>query len=328
MNHQIRTGILLACALALPACGGGGGSNDGMSAQTGQLSLAIGDAPVDGATEVVVVFTGIELHSNGGTRSIDFAAPREIDLLAYQNGATVNLLENLIVDAGEYQWMRLKVIAERNRSDGSYILFESGEQFPLLRPQRFRDRAQDQPAIPGRGGRHHAPGGRLRPAQVHHRAAGPGAQLHAEAGPSADGRRWRSATSMEASICQRWRRRSWARPRRLRTATEASISSAGRQRRPMTPTEMRPMAQTRLSTSHWRSTACRRSCRTSSRWSRRPLTRSRQPVILASMRRPRRASTTRAQRPASLDSRRCTGRLLATSWLRRTARRPSTCPRA
>lgn len=124
--------MLLACALALSACGGG--SNDGMGAQTGQLSLAIGDAPVDGATEVVIVFTGIELHSNGSTRSIDFAERREIDLLAYQNGATVNLLESLAVDAGEYQWMRLKVLAERNLSDGSYILFENGEQFPLYVP--------------------------------------------------------------------------------------------------------------------------------------------------------------------------------------------------
>jgi hypothetical protein len=132
MQHQLRTGILVACVLGLTACGGG--SNDGMTAQTGQLSLAIGDAPVDGATEVVVVFTGIELHSNGGTRTIDFAAPREIDLLAYQNGATVNLLENLTVDAGEYQWMRLKVIAERNRSDGSYILLANGEQYPLYVP--------------------------------------------------------------------------------------------------------------------------------------------------------------------------------------------------
>lgn len=132
MNHQIRTGILVACALALPACGGG--SNDGMGARTGQLSLAIGDAPVDGATEVVVVFTGIELHSSAGTRSIDFAQPRRIDLLDYQNGATVNLLESLTVDAGEYQWMRLKVIAERNRSDGSYILFGSGQQYPLYVP--------------------------------------------------------------------------------------------------------------------------------------------------------------------------------------------------
>jgi hypothetical protein len=134
MNRQFSTGILVACALALSACGGSGGSDDSMAAQTGQLSLAIGDAPVDGATEVVVVFTGIELHSNGATRTIDFAMPRRIDLLAYQNGATVNLLENLTVDAGEYQWMRLKVIAERNRSDGSYILFANGGQYPLYVP--------------------------------------------------------------------------------------------------------------------------------------------------------------------------------------------------
>ncbi len=76
MDHRSGKAILVACALALSACGGSGGSNDGMTAQTGQLSLAIGDAPVDGASAVVVVFTGIELHSNGATRTIDFATPR------------------------------------------------------------------------------------------------------------------------------------------------------------------------------------------------------------------------------------------------------------
>lgn len=132
MNQRIRNGFLLACALALPACGGGSG--DGGENATGRLNLRIGDAPVDGASEVVVIFTGIELHSNGMTETFDFPAPREIDLLAYQNGATFNLIENLEVDAGLYQWMRLKVIAEQNRSDGSYIRFESGEQYPLYVP--------------------------------------------------------------------------------------------------------------------------------------------------------------------------------------------------
>lgn len=132
MNQHIRNAILLACALALPACGGGSGG--GGEDATGRLSLRIGDAPVDGASEVVVIFTGIELHSNGTTETFDFSAPREVDLLAYQDGATFNLVEGLEVDAGEYQWMRLKVIAEQNRSDGSYILFESGEQYPLFIP--------------------------------------------------------------------------------------------------------------------------------------------------------------------------------------------------
>jgi hypothetical protein len=131
MNHWIRLGMLISCALILAACGGGSGN---AQTNTGSLNLKIGDAPVDGASKVVVVFTGIELHSNGSTTSIDFATPREIDLLAYQDGATVNLLENETVEAGEYQWMRLKVIAERNRNDGSYILFEDGKQFPLFIP--------------------------------------------------------------------------------------------------------------------------------------------------------------------------------------------------
>jgi hypothetical protein len=100
----------------------------------GRLTLRIGDAPVDGAGEVVVVFTGVALHGPGGTRNIEFPEPRAIDLLAYQNGATVNLLEGVEVEAGEYNWMRLDVIAEQNRNDGSYILFLSGEQYPLYVP--------------------------------------------------------------------------------------------------------------------------------------------------------------------------------------------------
>jgi hypothetical protein len=100
----------------------------------GRLTLRIGDAPVDGASEVVVVFTGVALHGAGGTRNVEFPGPRSIDLLAYQNGATVDLLADLEVEAGEYDWMRLEVIAEQNRSDGSYILFKNGEQYPLYVP--------------------------------------------------------------------------------------------------------------------------------------------------------------------------------------------------
>jgi len=127
LHHTAATFI---CVALLASCGGsGGGGGD-----TGRLTLGIGDAPVDGATEVVVVFTGVELQHDGAVRRIEFDAPRAIDLLALQNGATVNLLDGLEVDAGRYQWLRLDVIAEQNRSDGSYIKFESGEQFPLYIP--------------------------------------------------------------------------------------------------------------------------------------------------------------------------------------------------
>jgi hypothetical protein len=132
MNISIRTAVAIGCLAVLAGCGGSSGSGEGTS--TGSLTLRIGDAPVDGAREVVVVFTGVELHGPGGTHNIEFPEPREIDLLAYQNGATVDLLDRVEVEAGEYDWMRLEVIAEQNRNDGSYILFESGQQFPLYIP--------------------------------------------------------------------------------------------------------------------------------------------------------------------------------------------------
>jgi hypothetical protein len=130
MGKSIRATLAAACLLALSACGGSGGDGAG----SGRLSLRIGDAPVDGATEVVVVFTGVTLHGPGGTREITFPDPRRLDLLAYQNGATAELLDGVEVESGEYDWLRLAVIAEQNRNDGSYILFDTGEQYPLYVP--------------------------------------------------------------------------------------------------------------------------------------------------------------------------------------------------
>ena len=131
-----KTGLLAAGALALAGCGG---SDDG----NGLLSLKITDSPIDNATAVVVVFTGVELKPAGGEPfSIDFCAPddvpddcqKQIDLLQLQDGVTDDLLSNEEVPAGQYQWMRLKVLAERNQSGASYIALEGGEQYPLFVP--------------------------------------------------------------------------------------------------------------------------------------------------------------------------------------------------
>ena len=132
MAAKILRMLALGWLATLAACGGGsgGGQGDGM----GRLTLRIGDAPVDAASEVVIVFTGVVLHGPGGARRVEFPEPREIDLLAYQNGATVDLLDGIEVEAGEYDWMRLEVIAEQNLSDGSYILLRNGEQYPLYIP--------------------------------------------------------------------------------------------------------------------------------------------------------------------------------------------------
>jgi hypothetical protein len=131
MHKRVAKSLpIVASVLALAACSSGG---DGES--TGTLNLAITDSPVDEAAEVVIVFTGVELKPAGGPPfSIDFEENEVIDLLQLQNGITDELLTNRSVIAGSYEWMRLKVLAEMNQQDGSYILLESGEQCPLFVP--------------------------------------------------------------------------------------------------------------------------------------------------------------------------------------------------
>jgi hypothetical protein len=128
--------FLAAGALALAACGGSE-NKDGM------LTLKITDSPIDSATAVVVVFTGVELKpASGEPFSIDYCGPSDlpancqkaIDLLQLQDGVTDTLLSSEKVPAGQYEWMRLKVRAERNLSGASYIRLDDGLQYPLFIP--------------------------------------------------------------------------------------------------------------------------------------------------------------------------------------------------
>lgn len=53
MKKFVQRGLALVVAGTLAACGGGGGSSDSNSeTSTGDLNLAITDAPVDGASAV------------------------------------------------------------------------------------------------------------------------------------------------------------------------------------------------------------------------------------------------------------------------------------
>ena len=130
MSLPIRRTSALAILAAL-AMGGCGDGDSGPG--EGSLTLAVVDAPVDGATAVVVEFTGVELKpASGPAFSIDFMTPMEIDLIGTQGGNAAMLLDNEIVPAGPYNWIRLKVNANLGVMD-SYIEFP-GEQFPLYIP--------------------------------------------------------------------------------------------------------------------------------------------------------------------------------------------------
>lgn len=113
---SFRSLWLLAATSVLAACGSDGGSD------TGRVTVAVTDSPVDVADAVVVQFTGVEMKPKDGPAfSRDFLTPKTIDLLAYQNGERVILLDGEEVPAGEYNWMRLKVLADPNAAGDSYI---------------------------------------------------------------------------------------------------------------------------------------------------------------------------------------------------------------
>jgi len=75
--------------LGIAGCGGGGSGNT--------MSLSVGDAPIDAAEKVVVVFTGVELIPNAGNPvTITLAAPKTIDLLSDSGTASAQLFSQPI----------------------------------------------------------------------------------------------------------------------------------------------------------------------------------------------------------------------------------------
>ncbi len=131
MSPKLRqfglVGLLVATALGLGACGGGG------SGSTGQMKLAVADAPVDGAQAVVVKFSGIELTGNGGnTVQIAFPQPKSIDLLS-ESGTASAVLFDQPIPAGSYGQIRVMVMADGNPGN-SYITLSDGTMHGLQVP--------------------------------------------------------------------------------------------------------------------------------------------------------------------------------------------------
>ena len=117
----------------LAGCGGVG-SGDPDTPANGQLTLGVTDAPVDGATAVVVKFTAVELKPEGGNAfTIELAPAATVDLLALAGGNSRTLLDAHTVPAGHYEWVRLLIEAQQNQPS-SYIDLATGERFPLFVP--------------------------------------------------------------------------------------------------------------------------------------------------------------------------------------------------
>ena len=122
MNSASKIGRAITAGIVslLTACGGDSGSSDG---GTGTLNLSVTDMPLEIANaDVVVKFNSIEIKPKGGSsEQIDFAdGPKQIILSELDGGKSEFLLENLVLRAGDYNWLRLKVDSECGTLD-SYI---------------------------------------------------------------------------------------------------------------------------------------------------------------------------------------------------------------
>ena len=137
---------MVATSATLLGCNSGSsGGSSSSGAETGQMSLAVTDAPVDDAVGVVVRFTHVELQPADGDRvRIDFDDDevREIDLLALQGEDSEFLYESEEIPAGDYNWIRFYLEPDSNASGppvsnfatSSYILFADGNRDNLVIP--------------------------------------------------------------------------------------------------------------------------------------------------------------------------------------------------
>ena len=117
--------------MTLGACGGDSSDDE----EFGRMTLSITDSPVTDAEQVWVEFTGVEVKARdeGAPEVFDFDTPRQINLLALDGGGSEILLDDVLLLAGEYEWIRLKVNAGLDGSD-SYVVTTSGGEVPIFIP--------------------------------------------------------------------------------------------------------------------------------------------------------------------------------------------------
>ena len=159
-TKRFGTGLLCVLATALAACSGSGSDTQTnnpsqieppAASNVGYFSLSVSDAPIKDATKVCIRFDGVELkHADSDDmETIDFDEPKVINLLAYQGDDSHPIVTGAEVPAGNYQWIRLKVTAERglgvtdgnpmnpdcdDGSEGSYLVRNTSDVYNLFIP--------------------------------------------------------------------------------------------------------------------------------------------------------------------------------------------------
>lgn len=107
MIRAFRNSIAFGLALMLFGCGGGGSSSS-----DGSLTIRITDAPVDDLYEVWVTFSKVIVQpSADGLARLEYEInpPMAIELKSLGSGASVAIIDDEPLPAGDYSWVRLVV---------------------------------------------------------------------------------------------------------------------------------------------------------------------------------------------------------------------------
>jgi hypothetical protein len=146
MVRKTLSSVVIVGAVALTGCSGGSSDN---GPGYGTVSLAVSDAPIQDARQLCLEFTEAEFKKAGsGSEVVVFDPPAKVDLLAYQGMNLAPLFTEELMEAGEYQWVRLAVNADRGANggagagsmdteclgSGSYIVTEDGAVHGLYIP--------------------------------------------------------------------------------------------------------------------------------------------------------------------------------------------------
>jgi hypothetical protein len=155
LKYAYAHGALAILLVALTACSGGSGdsSNDG----NGTLTLGIVDGPVEGAAQVVVAFTGIELKPDNGPPMdpipMDESACDDFD--AATGTCSINLLDlvgtnrRVVFSGAAGRSLSMGAPARERRAQcHGFLPDDAGrpDVFPL-HTERFGDGAQDRERI-------------------------------------------------------------------------------------------------------------------------------------------------------------------------------------
>lgn len=123
---------LLVSSIALSGCLEDKDSNNLGSSDTGTLTIAITDSPIDEASAVFLQINGLSLYdANGAQSEITFEEPKLIDVLALQGGLSETILSDYPVKAGDYAYVTFDLDL-----NASYVVTADGNRGLTLSNQR------------------------------------------------------------------------------------------------------------------------------------------------------------------------------------------------